>query len=275
MRIESNVGADPPIAQLASLSIWLLPGALRVNQAHRFAGQQPDNLCGQWAARESVKRSRAKEEEMTPKHRNNHRGRADRSRWKQTVLLLLGLTCASTLILLSEMTVGLIGYGQIGTRLAKLLKPFGCKILVNDPYVRLSEQDRFEGIEQVSPEQLLKESDVVSLHSRVTPETMKLIGRKQFATMKPGAYFINTARGPLVDYDALYAALTSSHLRGAMLDTFAIEPVPSDWPLLQLPNVMLTPHIAGASIKTVTIAARAAAEEVRRYFSSLPPLNAC
>jgi D-3-phosphoglycerate dehydrogenase / 2-oxoglutarate reductase len=176
---------------------------------------------------------------------------------------------------LSEMTVGLIGYGQIGTRVAKLLKPFGCKILVNDPYVRLSEQDRFEGIEQVSPEQLLKESDVVSLHSRVTPETMKLIGRKQFATMKPGAYFINTARGPLVDYDALYAALTSSHLRGAMLDTFAIEPVPSDWPLLQLRNVMLTPHIAGASIKTVTIAAQAAAEEVRRYFSSLPPLNAC
>jgi D-3-phosphoglycerate dehydrogenase / 2-oxoglutarate reductase len=110
------------------------------------------------------------------------------------VLLLLGLTCASTLILLSEMTVGLIGYGQIGTRVAKLLKPFGCKILVNDPYVRLSEQDRFEGIEQVSPEQLLKESDVVSLHSRVTPETMKLVGRKQFATMKPGAYFINTAR---------------------------------------------------------------------------------
>jgi D-3-phosphoglycerate dehydrogenase / 2-oxoglutarate reductase len=62
---------------------------------------------------------------------------------------------------------------------------------------------------------------------------------------------------------------------GAMLDTFAIEPVPSDWPLLQLPNVVLTPHIAGASIKTVTIAAQAAAEEVRRYLSSLPPLNAC
>jgi D-3-phosphoglycerate dehydrogenase / 2-oxoglutarate reductase len=60
-----------------------------------------------------------------------------------------------------------------------------------------------------------------------------------------------------------------------MLDTFAIEPVPSDWPLLQLPNVVLTPHIAGASIKTVTIAAQAAAEEVRRYLSSLPPLNAC
>ena len=64
-------------------------------------------------------------------------------------------------------------------------------------------------------------------------------------------------------------------MTGAMLDTFAIEPVPSDWPLLQLPNVVLTPHIAGASIKTVTIAAQAAAEEVRRYLSSLPPLNAC
>jgi D-3-phosphoglycerate dehydrogenase / 2-oxoglutarate reductase len=71
----------------------------------------------------------------------------------------------------------LIGYGQIGTRADKLMKPFGSKILVNDPYVQLSEQDRFEGIEQVSLEQLLKESDVVSLHLRVTPETMKLICR--------------------------------------------------------------------------------------------------
>jgi D-3-phosphoglycerate dehydrogenase len=93
--------------------------------------------------------------------------------------------------------------------------------------------------------------------------------------MKPGAYFINTARGSLVDYDALYQVLVSGHLTGAMLDTFALEPVPSDWPLLQLPNVTLTPHIAGASIKTVTIAAKAAAEEVRRYLRGLPPLNPC
>ena len=176
---------------------------------------------------------------------------------------------------LSEMTVGLIGYGQIGTRVVKLLKPFGCRILVNDPYVQLSEQDRFDGVEQVRFQFLLRQSDVVSLHFRVTRQTVGLIGPKQFAAMKSGAYFINTARGSLVDYDALYHALVSGHLAGAALDTFALEPVPHDWPLLQLPNVTLTPHIAGASVKTVTIAAQAAAEEVRRYLRGLPPLNPC
>jgi D-3-phosphoglycerate dehydrogenase len=93
--------------------------------------------------------------------------------------------------------------------------------------------------------------------------------------MKPGAIFVNTARGPMVDYDALYDALRSGHLGGAMLETFAIEPAPADWPLLQLPNVTLTPHIAGASVKTITIAAEGAAEEVRRYLAGEPPLNPC
>jgi D-3-phosphoglycerate dehydrogenase len=176
---------------------------------------------------------------------------------------------------LSEMTVGVVGYGQIGTRLVRLLKPFGCRILVCDPYVQLSAADRADGVQHVHLEQLLEQSDVVTLHARVTPETTGFIGRHQFAAMKRGAYFINTARGPLVDYDALYDALASGHLAGAMLETFAIEPVPPDWPLLRLPNVTLTPHIAGASVKTVTIAAEAAAEEVRRHINGEPPLNPC
>ncbi|MEJ1937892.1 NAD(P)-dependent oxidoreductase, partial [Nostoc sp. NIES-2111] len=77
------------------------------------------------------------------------------------------------------------------------------------------------------------------------------------------------------DYAALYDALASGHLRGAMLETFAVEPVPPDWPLLQLPNVTLTPHIAGASVKTVTFAAEQAAEEVRRYIAGEPLVNVC
>ena len=109
----------------------------------------------------------------------------------------------------------------------------------------------------------------------MTPETIGLIGREQFTAMKPGAIFINTARGPLVDYDALYEALESGHLGGAMLETFAIEPVPPDWPLLQLPTVTVTPHIAGASVKTITIAAEGTAEEVRRFIDREPPLNPC
>jgi D-3-phosphoglycerate dehydrogenase len=176
---------------------------------------------------------------------------------------------------LSELTVGVVGYGAIGTRVVKLLKAFGCRILVADPYVQLSADDFRDGVTHVSLEALLAEADVVTLHARVTPETTGFIGRDALARMKQGATLINTARGPLVDYDALYEALASGRLRGAMLETFAVEPVPTDWPLLRLPNVTLTPHIAGASLKTVRHAAGQAAEEVVRYLSGKPPLNPC
>ncbi len=176
---------------------------------------------------------------------------------------------------LSEMTVGLIGYGEVGRRAVKLLKAFGCRILVSDPYVQLSADDLRDGVIQTSLERLLAESDVVSLHPRVTPETTEMINRDTLARMKKGAYFINTARGPLLDYPALLEALTSNHLRGAMLETFDVEPVPADSPFLKLPNVTLTPHIAGASVKTVRYAAGLAAEEVRRYLAGEPALNRC
>ncbi|XUM20639.1 2-hydroxyacid dehydrogenase [Bradyrhizobium oligotrophicum S58] len=176
---------------------------------------------------------------------------------------------------LGEMTVGIVGYGAIGTRVVKLLKAFGCKILVTDPYVQLSAQDRNDGVEHVALPELLARADVISLHARVTAETTGFIDRDALARVKPGAILINTARGPLVDYHALHDALSSQRLAGAMLDTFAVEPVPPDWPLLQLPNVTLTPHIAGASVRTVTFAADQAAEEVRRYLAGEPPLNPC
>jgi D-3-phosphoglycerate dehydrogenase len=176
---------------------------------------------------------------------------------------------------LSELTVGVIGYGQIGTRVVRLLKVFGCRILVVDPYVQLSAADRGDGVEQVSLDQLLAQSDVVTLHARVTGETEKLINAGTLRQMKPSSVLINTARGPLVDYDALYAALKDKRIRSAVLETFAVEPPPPDWPLLRLENVTLTPHIAGASVKTVTYSAGLAAEEVRRYLSGEPPLNRC
>ncbi|MEC5290409.1 2-hydroxyacid dehydrogenase [Aurantimonas sp. C2-6-R+9] len=176
---------------------------------------------------------------------------------------------------LSEMTVGVVGYGAIGTRVVKLLKAFGCRILVTDPYVQLSPQDARDGVELVGLERLLDESDVVTLHARVTEETTGFIDAAALARMKKDATFVNTARGPLVDYDALAQALGRGHLRGAMLETFAVEPVPEDWPLLKLPNVTLTPHIAGASLKTVKFAADQAAEEVRRYLAGEPPVNPC
>jgi D-3-phosphoglycerate dehydrogenase / 2-oxoglutarate reductase len=176
---------------------------------------------------------------------------------------------------LSELTVGVVGYGQVGSRVVRLLKAFGCRILVADPYVQLSPHDSEDGIEKTSMDRILDEADVITLHARVTSETAGMIGKEQFARMKKGSFFVNTARGPLVDYPAMTEALQSGHLRGAAIETFGIEPVPPDWPLLQLPNVTLTPHIAGASLKTITIAANAAAEEVRRFLAGEPPLNPC
>lgn len=176
---------------------------------------------------------------------------------------------------LSELTVGLIGYGEIGTRVVRLLKPFGCSILVCDPYKTLSPQDAADGVRMVDLDTLLAASDVISLHARVTEETRGFLAAPQFARMKRGAYFINTARGPLVNYDDLYVALRDRHLRGAMLETFWLEPPPPDAPLLRLDNVTLTPHIAGASTTTVRIAARMAAEEVRRHLAGEPPVHPC
>ncbi|MHA1190274.1 MAG: 2-hydroxyacid dehydrogenase, partial [Alphaproteobacteria bacterium] len=176
---------------------------------------------------------------------------------------------------LNELTVGIIGYGNIGTKVVRILQAFGCRILVHDPYVQLSRPDAANGVELVSLDRLLGDADVVSLHPRVTEETRQMMNADTFAKMKPGALFVNTARGPLCDYDALYAALTDGHLGSAMLETFSVEPVPADWPLLQLDNVTLTPHIAGASVRTVTFAAEQIAEEVRRFIDDEPPRNLC
>ncbi len=99
----------------------------------------------------------------------------------------------------------------------------------------------------------------------MTKETIGMMGQQEFAQMKPGAYFINTARGPLVDYDALYAALASGHLGGAGLDCFPQEPPPADWPLLQLPNVTLTPHIAGSSQQSAERGADQVAWDVANF----------
>ena len=131
-----------------------------------------------------------------------------------------------------------------------LLKPFGASILVADPYKELSSSDLTDGVEMTVLDDLLSRSDVVSLHARVTVETRQFLAAHQFRNMKKGSWFINTARGPLVNYDDLYEALASGHLRGAMLETFWQEPPPPDAPILKLPNVSLTPHIAGASTTT-------------------------
>jgi D-3-phosphoglycerate dehydrogenase len=156
-----------------------------------------------------------------------------------------------------------------------LLKPFGMRVLAYDPYVD-DAVFKERGAERVNDlNTLLSESDIVSLHARVTPETTGFIGEPQFKRMKAGAYFINTARGPMVDYEALYRALTSGHLGGAGLETFAVEPTPPGLPLLKLSNVTLTPHIAGCSRESVDRAAEMVSRDIALWYAGKAPLNCC
>ncbi|MEU6674931.1 2-hydroxyacid dehydrogenase [Streptomyces sp. NPDC046925] len=165
-------------------------------------------------------------------------------------------------------TVGLIGYGAIGSRVAKVLRALGADILVHDPYVR---PDALEGVaEQVSLDELLRRSRVVSLHARVTDETKGMIGRAQIAAMPRGSILVNCARGALLDYDAACDALESGHLAGAGFDVFPEEPLPADSRLLTAPGVVLTPHIAGGSRQVAHKAAGIAAAEVGRFLRGEP-----
>src|SRR3954468_15585231 len=135
-------------------------------------------------------------------------------------------------------TAGIVGYGAIGRAVAWRLEGLGMCVIAFDPYAP----------EAAYPlDDLLAEADVVSMHAPVTPETMQMIGEKQFARMKPGAIYLNAARAALHDVDALVGALSSGHLAGAGLDHFEGEVLSPDSPLARLPNVVLTPHIGGAS----------------------------
>jgi phosphoglycerate dehydrogenase-like enzyme len=144
-------------------------------------------------------------------------------------------------------TLGIVGLGEIGTELAKRAHAFDMKILYYKRRRLSEEAERELGIEYCSLDDLLRESDFVSLHVPHTKETDKLIGQRELALMKPSAFLINTSRGGVVDEDALYEALASKTITGAGLDVFREEPLPASSPLLKLDNVVLTPHIGGGS----------------------------
>ena len=140
-------------------------------------------------------------------------------------------------------TVGLVGLGEIGSRFRALLAPFGCKVLVYDPYLTPAEAER-QQVELVALDDLLQRADVVSLHAPEIPSTRNMIGARELALLRDGAVFLNSARGRLVDTEALTAALQSRPLWAA-IDVTDPEPLPADHPLRALPNVLFTPHIAG------------------------------
>lgn len=169
-------------------------------------------------------------------------------------------------------TIGLIGFGAVGSRVARVLRAFGADVLVADPYVT-PEQVEAVGAKTCTLEELLPRSDAISLHARLTPETHHIIGRAEIAKLPRGAVLVNSARGGLLDYDAVCDALESGHLRAAAFDVYDPEPPPADSRLFTVPNVTLSPHIAGASRETAERAAVIAAQEVARYLRGERPVN--
>jgi D-3-phosphoglycerate dehydrogenase / 2-oxoglutarate reductase len=148
----------------------------------------------------------------------------------------------------SGITLGIIGLGRIGSRVADLMRTWKMRILATDPYVPDSKFAE-HGVTRVDLETLLRESDVVSLHVVLTGETRKMIGEKELAMMKPTAILINTARGPCVDEVALVAALEQGRISGAALDVFEDEPIALEHPLRRLGDkVLLSPHMVSSNL---------------------------
>jgi len=166
-------------------------------------------------------------------------------------------------------TLGVVGFGLIGHEVARRALPFGMEIVAYDPYMDI---DPADGVRQVeSLDQLLRESDFVSLHARATKDNADMFDAATFAKMKPGAYFVNTARETLVDEDALDAALESGHLGGAALDVVRQGTEGGRHRLLRHSNVVMTPHVGGATHETLLQGAEMIADELRRFAAGKPP----
>jgi len=165
---------------------------------------------------------------------------------------------------LGSSVVGLIGGGAVARKVANMLQGFGSKVLIYDPYVP-EEQIHALNCFPVDLDTLLKESDFVSLHPRLTKETTGMIGEREISLMKKRAYLVNTARGELIQHNPLYRALKENRIAGAALDIFESEPPPDDSPIYSLENVTITSHLAGASIQAAEIGARVLAQGIYEF----------
>jgi len=167
--------------------------------------------------------------------------------------------------------LGIVGLGQIGTRLVELCAPLGMTVLACDPYLTAAEAAA-RGARQVTLDELLERADVVTVHVPRNAETFGMFGARQFARMKPTAYFLQTARGGIHDEAALVTALEGGLIAGAGIDVFLAEPPPADHPLLRFENVVATPHIAGITEEALHDMALGAAEQwIAIFRGEVPP----
>jgi D-3-phosphoglycerate dehydrogenase len=187
---------------------------------------------------------------------------AERHDWNQTSV--------RPLVRLKGQTLGIVGFGRIARAVAVKGLALDLKVLAYDPYVEEAVV-RAAGCTPVSLDTLLSESDYISLHSPLTPETRHMIDARALALMKPTAYLINAARGPLIDPDALLAAVREKRIAGAALDVFETEPLPADNPLFHEPNIWVTPHVAWYSeAAKVDMRVRGAEQVVRVLRGEMP-----
>jgi phosphoglycerate dehydrogenase-like enzyme len=167
-------------------------------------------------------------------------------------------------------TLGAIGVGRLGSQVAKIAQALGMKVIAWSQNLT-AERCRSLGVELApSKEALLRQADIVSLHVVLSERTRGLIGREEFALMKPSAYLVNTARGPIVDEAALIEALRGQRIAGAGLDVFEIEPLPLDHPLRQLDNVVLSPHLGYVTAENFRTCYGGVAENIRAYLDGKP-----
>jgi len=169
-------------------------------------------------------------------------------------------------------TLGIVGLGRIGSAVARRAKGFNMRVIYYD-VVRREDLEGELGLEYKPLEELLKEADYITLHVPLTKDTYHLIGERELNMMKPTAYLINTSRGAVIDQRALYRALKERRIAGAALDVFEKEPIDQDDPLLELDNVVLTPHIGSASVETRKKMAMMAAENLVSVLRGVEPPN--
>lgn len=169
--------------------------------------------------------------------------------------------------------MGMVGFGRVARSLAPLAHAFNVDMFAYDPYIDAGLMAQYHVEKVTTLEELIPLADFLVILARYTEETHQMIGGPELALMRPNAYFVNPARGGIVDYDALYSVLRDRKIRGAMLDVFATEPLPADSPLLRLDNVLMTPHIAGATRETVHLSGQMMAADIRRMLRGEQPVN--
>lgn len=199
--------------------------------------------------------------QLVPAHISMQKGQFDLFGWREGSHTLFGKT------------MGIVGLGRIGRRVAHLARAFGCEVIYNDLVPAPPELTQRLALTRVSFDELINSADVITVHVPLTELTAGMFGAAEFASMKPKSLFINTSRGGTYDLDALYESLAAGHLRGAGLDVYEPEPPPINHPILHLPNVLCTPHIASGTVERQYAINRTQFENCQRVLAGQRPLH--